>query len=93
MLKFKFKKKKHASIAMLDFLIEDNNLQPVLSRHGIHKPEIHFIKELVLGSEEDAPLGFQWKGQPPEKAFLYDIVANHRNGIDVDKVCVCLCDC
>lgn len=30
---------------------------------------------------------FQWpyKGRPKEKSFLYEIVANKRNGIDVDK--------
>lgn len=71
---------------MLDYLIEDNKLKPTLACHGIGDKEIHFIKELVLGSPEDAPLHFQWRGQPSNKAFLYDIVANHRNGIDVDKV-------
>lgn len=32
-------------------------------------------------------LVFQWlyKGRPKEKSFLYEIVANKRNGIDVDK--------
>lgn len=32
-------------------------------------------------------LVFQWryKGRPKEKGFLYEIVANKRNGIDVDK--------
>ena len=32
-------------------------------------------------------LSFQWSfsGRPREKGFLYEIVANKRNGIDVDK--------
>ena len=47
--------------------------------------DIHFIKELILGDECEVPKGFTWKGRG-EKTFLYDIVANKRNGIDVDKV-------
>ncbi len=47
--------------------------------------DIHFIKELILGDEHEAPAGFVWRGRPG-KNFLYDIVANKRNGIDVDKV-------
>jgi hypothetical protein len=46
---------------------------------------VHFIKELILGDLSEAPDGFQWRGRPG-KQFLYDIVANKRNGIDVDKV-------
>lgn len=48
--------------------------------------DIHFIKELVLGDVSEAPAEFTWVGRG-EKTFLYDIVANKRNGIDVDKVC------
>ena len=30
---------------------------------------------------------FQWpyEGRPVEKSFLYEIIANKRNGVDVDK--------
>lgn len=48
--------------------------------------DVHFIKELILGDEKEAPAGFEWRGRGGDKAFLYDIVANKRNGIDVDKV-------
>jgi len=74
----------HASIAMLDHLIAANNLGPVLALHGLGEADVHFIQELVLGGAEDAPQGFEWRGRGA-KTFLYDIVANHRNGIDVDK--------
>ena len=30
-------------------------------------------------------LQWPYKGRPEEKSFLYEIVANKRNGIDVDK--------
>ena len=36
------------------------------------------------GCHHEAPEGFEWKGRG-EKSFLYDIVANKRNGVDVDR--------
>ena len=122
----------HASVAMLDHLIEANNLMPTLKGHGLTPHDVHFVQELVLGCAEDAPPGFEWVGADERerrnrefwaangaggsgggsgggdvasgvasggggggrvgdegavsKEFLFDIVANHRNGIDVDKV-------
>jgi len=57
---------------------------PSFQKYGLNEDDIHFIKELILGDEHEAPNGFIWKGRG-EKTFLYDIVANKRNGIDVDK--------
>eukprot|EP01038_Epipyxis_sp_PR26KG_P010096 gene10096-13571_t len=74
----------HASIGILDILIEENNLITEFIKYGLNEEDVHFIKELILGDEHDAPDGFKWKGRP-NKSFLYDIVANKRNGIDVDK--------
>lgn len=74
----------HASIALLDLLIEENGLWPSFNKCNLHAEDVHFIKELILGDENEAPEGFQWAGRP-NKSFLYDIVANKRNGIDVDK--------
>lgn len=74
----------HASIGIFDILIDENNLLPAFRRCNLNEKDIHFIKELVLGSPEEAPKGFEWVGRG-DKTFLYDIVANKRNGIDVDK--------
>lgn len=74
----------HASIALLDLLIEENNLWPDLRKYNLHEADVQFIKELILGDEDEAPIGFKWAGRA-NKSFLYDIVANKRNGIDVDK--------
>lgn len=74
----------HASIGIIDILIEENNLMPEFAKYGMDRNDIHFIKELILGDLHDAPPGFEWKGRG-DKTFLYDIVANKRNGIDVDK--------
>ncbi|XP_029912428.1 deoxynucleoside triphosphate triphosphohydrolase SAMHD1-like [Myripristis murdjan] len=77
-----------ASLAMFDYLVSDNSLEPVMEEHGLVLPEdLIFIKEQIAG-----PLGTkgplnQWpyKGRSEDKSFLYEIVANKRNGIDVDK--------
>lgn len=65
----------HASVAMLDHLIQSNDLMPVFERYGLDWDHVHFIQELILGDESDAPPGFEWRGRPG-KQFLYEIVAN-----------------
>jgi hypothetical protein len=74
----------HASIGLFDLLMKENNLFPKFYEAGLTDEDIHFIKEIILGDPSEAPQGFPWKGRG-EKTFLYDIVANKRNGIDVDK--------
>lgn len=77
-----------ASLAMFDYLVEDNDLAPVMEKHGLVLPEdLDFIKEQIAGPLDDDAAQGQWpyKGRPEDKSFLYEIVANKRNGIDVDK--------
>ncbi len=85
----------HASVNLFDLLIDENNLKPSLKKYGLNDEHQHFIKELVLGSKKEADdiPGFQWVGQPADKMWLYDIVANKRNGIDVDKLDYFARDC
>ena len=52
---------------------------------GLSEDDFHFVKELIFGAASEAPPGHTWKGRGLNKAFLYEIVANHRNEIDVDK--------
>ena len=49
-----------------------NDLEPVFESHGLGKSERHFIKELILGDEEESKglADFQWKGLEPAKMFL-----------------------
>ncbi|KAF8868511.1 hypothetical protein CPB85DRAFT_925814 [Mucidula mucida] len=54
---------------MLDFLIEDNGVI-------ITAEDTTFIKALIAGQRDRCP---------SEKQFFFDIVANKRNGLDVDK--------
>ncbi|KAK0136110.1 Deoxynucleoside triphosphate triphosphohydrolase SAMHD1 [Merluccius polli] len=78
-----------ASLAMFDYLVKDNALEPVMKEHGLVLPDdLIFIKEQIAGpldSIHSPDGGWQYEGRPEEKSFLYEIVANKRNGIDVDK--------
>ncbi|XP_040009322.1 deoxynucleoside triphosphate triphosphohydrolase SAMHD1 isoform X2 [Xiphias gladius] len=82
-------KHEHASLAMFDYLVNDNGLKPVMEQHGLVLPEdLEFIKEQIAGPlDTKATQAKKWpyKGRPEDKSFLYEIVANKRNGIDVDK--------
>ncbi|KAM6929985.1 deoxynucleoside triphosphate triphosphohydrolase SAMHD1 isoform 2-T2 [Lycodopsis pacificus] len=82
-------KHEKASLDMFDYLVADNGLEPVMEQHGLVLPEdLDFIKEQIGGPPvTDAAPGQKWpyKGRPEDKSFLYEIVANKRNGIDVDK--------
>ncbi|XP_071968325.1 deoxynucleoside triphosphate triphosphohydrolase SAMHD1 [Engystomops pustulosus] len=86
------KKFKHetASVQMFDHLIESNGLQEVMTRYGLVLPEdLKFIKEQIAGPlppEDSSPrTSWRYEGRQEDKSFLYEVVANKRNGIDVDK--------
>ncbi|XP_022194966.2 deoxynucleoside triphosphate triphosphohydrolase SAMHD1 isoform X2 [Nilaparvata lugens] len=65
-----------ASTEMFDHLIEDNNLIGEFDRYGIDDTGRKLIKELIMGEGHILP---------DSKRFLYQIVANKENDIDVDK--------
>eukprot|EP00939_MAST-03C_sp_MAST-3C-sp1_P002569 g2569.t1 len=80
----------HASADLLEHLIRENkNIQDMFESYGLGDHDVHFIKELIFGHPNEAPKGWVWRGRGSRggraKHFLYEIVANHRNGIDVDK--------
>ncbi|KAF6714556.1 Deoxynucleoside triphosphate triphosphohydrolase SAMHD1 [Oryzias melastigma] len=77
-----------ASLDMFDHLVESNDLKVVMEEYGLVLPEdLDFIKEQIAGPQNTQNQGQKWpyKGRPEDKSFLYEIVANKRNGIDVDK--------
>ncbi|XP_060930575.1 deoxynucleoside triphosphate triphosphohydrolase SAMHD1-like [Limanda limanda] len=82
-------KHEQASLKMFDYLVKDNNLRPVMEQHGLVLHEdLKFIKEQIAGPLDTngaEAKGWPYKGRKEKKSFLYDIVANKRNGIDVDK--------
>ncbi|XP_058535910.1 deoxynucleoside triphosphate triphosphohydrolase SAMHD1 [Ochotona princeps] len=76
------------SINMFEHLVNSNGLKAVMKHYGlVPEEDICFIKELILGLPKSSLEESSWpyKGRPKEKSFLYEIVANKRNGIDVDK--------
>ena len=88
--------KNSRSIRMLDHMIETNDLMPKLCKHGINETDIIFIKELIVGPLDESGMPsktpsatpekkWPYKGRPEDQSFLYEIVANKENGIDVDK--------
>ena len=82
------------SLKMLDHLIQSNNLSPILEDLGdLKEQDWIFVKELIFGPLDQNKTGngnqvdqlWNYKGRPEEKSFLYEIVANKKNGMDVDK--------
>ncbi|XP_049437954.1 deoxynucleoside triphosphate triphosphohydrolase SAMHD1-like isoform X3 [Epinephelus fuscoguttatus] len=83
-----------ASLQMFDHLVERNGLEEEMERYGLVLPQDQtFIKEMIAGPlkkrqvEPHTETVDEWpyEGRPQEKSFLYEIVANKTNGIDVDK--------
>ncbi|XP_063321085.2 deoxynucleoside triphosphate triphosphohydrolase SAMHD1-like [Pelmatolapia mariae] len=76
-----------ASILMFDHLVDDNNLKPLMNKCGlITEGDRLFLEKtvpnvIILASSPQQ----LYRGRNNEKSFLYEIVANKQNGIDVDK--------
>lgn len=60
----------NASELMLDYLVDDNHID-------IDSHDVRFIKDLIAGEPRSQ--------RNSERRFLFDIVANKRNSVDVDK--------
>ncbi|XP_050372037.1 uncharacterized protein LOC126789974 isoform X2 [Argentina anserina] len=61
------------SVKMIDYIVDEHNIE-------IDPDELKRVKDLILASSKHAA-----QKSSEEKLFLYDIVANGRTGIDVDK--------
>lgn len=72
-----------ASIKMFDYLVDNNEgLKETFSEYGLTERDMIFVKECIHGVQEPYKCLI---GRPKEKHFLYEIVANKKTGIDVDK--------
>lgn len=74
---------------MFKHLVKENKLDKEFKRYFgknlVKDKHKTFITELIKGPPKTKPKGWPYKGRGKEKRFLYEIVANKRNGIDVDK--------
>lgn len=76
------------SVKMFQHLVEKNELDTDFSVYFKEEKDTNkkFITELIEGLTKDETQGdWPYDGRGQEKRFLYEIVANKRNGIDVDK--------
>uniref|UniRef100_A0A8B9MU14 Deoxynucleoside triphosphate triphosphohydrolase SAMHD1 n=1 Tax=Accipiter nisus TaxID=211598 RepID=A0A8B9MU14_9AVES len=72
-----------ASVEMFEHLITSNKLEEVMKSYGlVLEEDMNFIKEQIGGPIDET---WPYRGRQKEKSFLYEIVANKKNGIDVDK--------
>ncbi|NXH23582.1 SAMH1 triphosphohydrolase, partial [Myiagra hebetior] len=77
-----------ASVQMFEHLVTSNKLEEVMESYGlVLEEDMVFIKEQIGGPIDETACAKSWpyRGRPKEKSFLYEIVANKKNGIDVDK--------
>ena len=74
---------------MFEHLVKVNSLEDEFEKYGLKEKDIIFIKEQIAGPNRlemcSQPTDWRYLGRSAEKSFLYEIVANKRNGIDVDK--------
>jgi len=76
------------SLQLIDHIIKENNLLPVLKEHGLTAQDVIFIKELICGplqKNQKRDIGWPYEGRGPEKYFLYEFIANKISSVDVDK--------
>ncbi|KAL1281500.1 hypothetical protein QQF64_000303 [Cirrhinus molitorella] len=73
------------SVQMFDDIVKSLKAEnkDVLKEHGLDDKDVIFIKELIEGAKTSAE--WRYEGRDEDKSFLYEIVANKQNGIDVDK--------
>lgn len=80
-----------ASVDMFDYLVKINHLEEEFQKYNLTSTDLDFIKEQIAKPPEltiksnEIESSWPFKGRPKEKGYLYEIVANKRNGIDVDK--------
>ncbi|KAH9490942.1 SAM domain and HD [Bulinus truncatus] len=76
---------KKPCLEMFNHLIEVNNLEDKLKHFGLGDEDILFIRENISGPHPTGSTGWPLKGRREDQAYLYEIVSNKRNGIDVYK--------
>ncbi|XP_052816738.1 deoxynucleoside triphosphate triphosphohydrolase SAMHD1-like isoform X2 [Mya arenaria] len=78
-------KHEDTSIKMFRYLVRKNQLDAAFEKYDLTAADITFIEEMMAGPKHYCEDIWALKGRTEDKSFLYEIVANKRNGIDVDK--------
>ncbi|KAH9490943.1 SAM domain and HD [Bulinus truncatus] len=76
---------KKPCLEVFNHLIEVNSLKEKLKHFGLDDKDILFIQENISGPKSTGSTAWPYKGRREDKAYLYEIVSNKRNGIDVYK--------
>uniref|UniRef100_A0A3P9JY73 HD domain-containing protein n=1 Tax=Oryzias latipes TaxID=8090 RepID=A0A3P9JY73_ORYLA len=77
-------KHEDASVKMFEYLLEKNkDIQKYLTEMKKISTETSTVKPYTLILQVSSR--WQYKGRGEDKSFLYEIVSNKQNGIDVDK--------
>ncbi|XP_055890969.1 deoxynucleoside triphosphate triphosphohydrolase SAMHD1-like isoform X11 [Biomphalaria glabrata] len=84
---------KNRNVLMFEHMLKMNSLEVKLKKFEIEAHDIIFIKELIGGYECNGSTAWPYKGRNEKNAFLYEIVSNHRNGVDVCKFDYMARDC
>ncbi|XP_045193987.2 deoxynucleoside triphosphate triphosphohydrolase SAMHD1-like [Mercenaria mercenaria] len=83
-----------AARKMFEYMLDNNNgevkkdIQKILADCKLQKFEeedFTFIKEMIDDPKNMETENWPYEGRSESKSFMYEIVANKRNGIDVDK--------
>ncbi|XP_016374875.1 deoxynucleoside triphosphate triphosphohydrolase SAMHD1-like [Sinocyclocheilus rhinocerous] len=79
-------KHEQMSVKMFNKIVESLKAknEDVLKEHELYDKDVTFITELIKGAEK-SDVKWPYKGRDEDKSFLYEIVANKQNNIDVDR--------
>ncbi|CAL1543481.1 unnamed protein product [Lymnaea stagnalis] len=80
------KKYHKPSAKMFEHLLEENeDVRTCLQDYGISDVDLLFVKEQISATAPTGSTAWPYRGRPAHKSYLYEIVNNKRNGIDVYK--------
>ncbi|CAC5395715.1 SAMHD1 [Mytilus coruscus] len=78
-------KHEEGSVMMFNYLIKKNDLEKEFKKYGLEERDMDFIVEQIAGPKNGTNGEWPYNGREKAKGYLYEVVANKRNGIDVDK--------
>jgi len=73
---------------LLDHILETNeDVFSIFEKFSLNEPaNLEFIKELISAEESAIEKNWPFKSRPETHAWLFEIVSNHRFGVDVDRL-------